>query len=161
MPILNTRLGADGRDAQGNPVALPSNMALAHRGPVLAVTLRPLELQRQAMVEQGQDMSPGVQGVALIDTGASQTCVDESAARAASIAVVGRGPVASASHDAHEVPIFAGQIEVAGLGAFNAQKAFGVNILNSQGIVALIGRDALQAAVFIYNGPDGSFSLSL
>ena len=67
--------------------------------------------------------------------------------------------MASATHPEEIVPIFAGQIQVQGLGEINAHRAFGAN-LETQGIVALIGRDVLKQLVLIYNGTDGSFTLS-
>lgn len=67
--------------------------------------------------------------------------------------------MASATHAEEVVPIFAGQIQVQGLGEINAHRAFGAN-LEPQGIIALIGRDVLKQLVLIYNGADGSFTLT-
>ena len=67
----------------------------------------------------------------------------------------------SATH-AHEIVlIFAGQLDITGIPQnVVVNRAYGAN-LASQGLVALIGRDLLASCILIYNGPDGSFSLSL
>ena len=36
----------------------------------------------------------------------------------------------------------------------------GVELSGKDGIVALIGRDLLKSAMFVYNGPDGTFALA-
>lgn len=71
------------------------------------------------------------------------------------------GPMTSATHDREIVPIFACQFEIGGFPhRFNAPRAYGAN-LESQGLIALIGRDLLASCVLVYNGLDGSFSLSI
>ena len=42
----------------------------------------------------------------------------------------------------------------------SVNRAFGAN-LAIQGLIALIGRDLLAQCVLVYNGLDGSFSLSI
>lgn len=44
--------------------------------------------------------------------------------------------------------------------AIDVPYALGAN-LDSQGLVALMGRDLLQVAVLVYNGTDGSIALSV
>ena len=79
----------------------------------------------------------------------------------AGLAVVDSGPMSSATHEAEIVPIFAAKLDIAGLpNDLQTHRAYGAK-LAPQGLIALIGRDALKACVLVYNGPDGSFSLSL
>ena len=85
MPILNIRIRAVVKGAHGNDRDLPSNQALALRGPVVTVSLRPLARQLQAMAERGEAVPAAVEGLALIHTGATHTCVDEVAARRAGL----------------------------------------------------------------------------
>jgi hypothetical protein len=67
----------------------------------------------------------------------------------------------SATHDNEIVPIYAGRLKVAGIPQYiDTNRACGAK-LEPQGLIALIGRDMLASCVLIYNGPDGSFSLSL
>ena len=69
--------------------------------------------------------------------------------------------MSSATHVDEIVPIYAGKIEILGISInVNVLKAYGAN-LESQGLVALIGRDLLAKCVLVYNGPDSSFSLSI
>ena len=126
---------------------------------MLTVALRPLEEQNRAMIERGETVPTAVEGLALVDTGASRTCVDQDAASRAGLNVIDRGSISSASHSAHSVPVFACEIEVASLGKIRLPKAMGVTLAN-QGLIALIGRDALGSTVFVYNGLTGHFSIS-
>lgn len=160
MPILNVRVRGVVKDAHGNDRELPANQALAQRGPVVSVSLRPLEEQCRAMAERGEAITAAVDGLALIDTGATHTCVDEAAAGRAGLNPIDHATISSATHSAHRVNVFAGEIEVAGLGRNRLPRAMGAT-LESQGLLAIIGRDALGSAVFIYNGPSGSFSIAL
>ncbi len=69
--------------------------------------------------------------------------------------------VASASHAAADQNVYPIQIEVVGLPiTVNAPRAIGAP-LQAQGILVLMGRDVLQHCVLVYNGPAGSFSLSI
>ena len=99
-------------------------------------------------------------GYALIDTGASITCVDINAARGAGMAIVDTGRMSSSTHSNEKVPIFAGQMAVENFKNIETKQAYGAK-LKDQGLVALIGRDALSSCIFIYNGSDGSFSLTI
>ena len=112
------------------------------------------------MVKHGEVVPATVDGLALIDTGASCTCVDQSAANRAGLTVIDRGTISSASHSAHSVPVFACEIEAAVLGQICLPRAMGATLEN-QGLLAVIGRDALRSTILIYNGPNGSFSISL
>lgn len=161
MPILNSRLQAESRDADGNIISVPPDSALQRLGPRLQLTLAPLEEHAKAIADKGETIPQPVSGFALIDTGASITCIDQGAADRAGLAVVDSGPITSATHEAEIVPIYAGKLDIAGLVTnLTTHRAYGAN-LASQGLIALIGRDALKRCVLVYNGLDGSFSLSL
>ena len=161
MPILNTRIDGEAEDSDGNKISLPKSAGLQHAGPRVAITLFPLEEHVKELAAKGLTPSAPVTGFALIDTGASSTCFDRGAAERAGLAVVDSGPMTSATHENEIVPIYAGRLTIQGISQnVNAFRAFGAN-LRPQGLVALIGRDLLASCVLIYNGPDGSFSLSI
>lgn len=161
MPILNTRIQAEARDQQGKPISIPLNMALQQAGPRVQITLSPLEDQIKLLADQGKDLPSPVTGYALIDTGASSTCIDQDAANKAGLAVVDSGPMDSATHVNEIVPIYAGRLNIEGLpNNIETKRAYGAS-LASQGLIVLIGRDMLANCVLVYNGPDSSFSLSL
>ena len=60
----------------------------------------------------------------------------------------------------HEVPVFAGKLVIPDFIDINLEYALGAN-LGGQNLIALIGRDLLQSAVLVYNGTDGTVSLSI
>lgn len=68
--------------------------------------------------------------------------------------------MASASHTKHEVPVYSAELVIPQFSAIDAEYAMGAN-LDGMNLVALFGRDLLQAAVLVYNGTDGSIALSI
>ena len=161
MPILNFRFEAKRKNEKGQIVSLPSVKVLQQLGPRVQVALSPLASQTKFFSQNGKKLPSPVVGLGLIDTGASSTCFDRNAATKAKLAVVDSGPMTSATHINEIVPIFAGRMTINGLPVhIDATKAYGAN-LAPQGLVALIGRDILARCVLIYNGIDGSFSLSI
>ena len=99
-------------------------------------------------------------GLSMVDTGGSCTCIDQDAANRAGLGVIDQWSISSASHSAHSVPVFACEIEVAGLGKIRPPKAMGVTLADPR-LIAAIRRDALHSTVFVYNGLTGHLSLSL
>lgn len=95
----------------------------------------------------------------MIDTGASLTCFDLTAARELGLPIVGKVTITSASHIDHPTPQFAGRLILPNLG-INVERGVGVE-LASQGLIALVGRDVLRHCTFFYNGPDGSVSCAI
>ena len=160
MPILSTRIEAKAVDNDGNEVAVPPLEALRSAGPRMEVLLSPLESQVQALAASGVSAPSPVHGWALIDTGATATCVDRTAAEKAGLAVVDSGPMSSATHPNEIVPIYAGQLMIRGLCSVNINRAYGA-VLETQGLVALIGRDILSNCQLVYDGHDGSFTLAI
>ena len=98
-------------------------------------------------------------GSALIDTGASHTCLDQQVANDLGLTIFGTGRMTSAPHSDVEVPLFVGKLVLPNI-TINVEGAMGAR-LEEQGLIALIGRDLLQNAVLIYNGVDGSVTLSI
>ena len=91
----------------------------------MTVSLRPLEEQSQAMAEPGETIPKAVERLALVDTAASRTRVDQDAWSRADLNVMDRGSISFASHSAHSVPLFACEIEVAGLEKFPSPRGNG------------------------------------
>ena len=164
MPILNSR--AEGVTEKGDVRPAPEFMV--RLGPVVQVTIHVPDDVAQAYADRGETSPPPNNGYAIIDTGATTTCFDVEAAKAAGLPQIGDADMSSASHTSSRVPVFAGKIFVPGLGiGINIPEGMGANLssinLNSDGeaLVALLGRDFLQNTVLVYNGPDGHFSLSM
>lgn len=134
--------------------------ALLDRGPVLNVEISiPTTLAR--LWDKQNLTVPGSQmGVALLDTGASRTCVDRDAIKELSIPSIGieRVYTPQGSEEQHKYPV---RISFPGtpLPSVEFGSAYGAS-LREQGIIALIGRDLLTHFVFTYNGPGGFITLA-
>ena len=127
---------------------------------MVTVSLRPLEEQSQAVAEPGETIPAAVEGLALVDTAASRTRVDQDAGSRADLNGMDRGSISSVSHSAHSAPVFACEIEVAGLGKIRLPRVMGVTLANPR-LIAIIRRDALHGTDFVYNGLTGHFSILL
>jgi len=161
MPILHTQLTGQGQTPDGKTVALPAPIALMQRGPIVQVTIGVEQNIAQQLVSQGAQLPQPVSGVALIDTGATSTCIDDAIAQQLKLPVVDVITIASASHPNSKQNVYPALIEVVGINIkFNAFRAIGVPLAN-QGIQVLIGRDLLQVCTLFYNGMIGSFTLSI
>ena len=89
----------------------------------------------QPLLQQGIALPSPISGMALIDTGATTTCIDEEAARQLKLPVVNVATVASASHSATQHNVFPIQIGISGLLiAINAPGAIGAP-LAAQGLL--------------------------
>jgi len=160
VPILSVTLQGEAQLPGGQKAVVPPAAALTRAGPVVKVSITPPEAVTQPILQAGGTITPYV-GLALIDTGASSTCIDEDVANTLSLPVVGRARMASATEPdsiRNQYPV---QIEFVGWGVKGgANRAIGAN-LKPQNLVALIGRDLLNKCLLVYNGPSGSFSLAL
>lgn len=101
-------------------------------------------------------------GEALIDTGASTTCIDRSVVAALQLQPVGQSDMSTPSGPRQPTSVFAvkvgfpqGKIPLRADGL----AVLGVD-LSGQNCCALIGRDFLSGAVLVYNGPGGFYSIS-
>jgi predicted aspartyl protease len=137
---------------------MPPATALQLRGPILQVSLTIEQNAGKGLVAQGKSVPTPRSGL-LIDTGASNTCVDEQAARALGLPVIDVANMQSASHEKHSCNVYPVQI-ITPIVTLNAPRAMGA-ALASQGLLVLIGRDVLQNCNLFYNGPAGQFTLSL
>jgi len=160
VPIFHTQLGLDVTDHDGNKVKLEPKAALLLRGPVFQVTLGIAESIAQQLAQQGQTVPEPIAGWALLDTGASSTCIDDAAAQKLKLPVIDKGKISSASHDSIDVNIYPALISFTGTPIkVNILKAMGAN-LKSQDLIALLGRDMLQNFAVFYNGVVGQITLS-
>ena len=138
---------------------MPPATALQLRGPILQVSLTIEQNAGKGLVAQGKTVPTPRSGLALIDTGASNTCVDEQTAKDLGLPVIDVANMQSASHEKHSCNVYPVQI-ITPIVTLNAPRAMGA-ALASQGLLVLIGRDVLQNCNLFYNGPAGQFTLSL
>ena len=159
MPILHTQITAQGKAPDGSVVAIPSPVALIARGPTIQVVVGVEEHIAQKLAQQGVSLPVPISGWALIDTGASSTCIDDAAAQKLHLPVVDVVTIASASHSATQQNVYPIQIDFMGVPIkINAPRAVGAP-LAAQNLLVLIGRDALQNCTLFYNGLAGTFTI--
>jgi len=161
MPILHSQYQATAKTPDGNVIQLPAQVGLATRGPLVQVTVSLADQIASELIKQGKTIPPPVQGLALIDTGAGSTCIDEEAAQKLQLPVVNVVSMASASHASTKANVYPAKFQITGLAiSFNAPMSIGAP-LAVQGLIALIGRDVLQHCTLIYNGNLGQISLCI
>lgn len=132
---------------------------LANKGLVMAVEVGVLQVLAADLTKRGKPIPSPQSGTAMIDTGAFRTAIDESA-----IIALGIQPTGQAMIGGQGGPKLQNlyQVEVAFPGSPFPKlpmEVIGVQI-KDQGIVGLIGRDILRYCVLVYNGQQGSWSLS-
>jgi len=163
MPILHIQFSPP-LQPDGSPYPQPLNspaLVLQQRGPILQVQLTVLQSMAQQLVQQGHTLPDPVSGLALIDTGASNTCIDDAAATQLQLPVIDTVTIASASHAASLQNVYPATLDIAGLQIpINVERAIGAP-LAAQGLIALIGRDVLIHGTFIYNGFTGSITFAI
>lgn len=77
---------------------VPPAIFLQRQGPCVQVTIGIVQSIAKQLIQQGKTLPKPVSGLALIDTGASSTCIDDSAAQQIQLPVINVVNVASASH---------------------------------------------------------------
>jgi hypothetical protein len=143
-------------------------MALQTNGPILNVLVHiPTALAQ--LLSQGTPIPSPQSGIALIDTGASHTCVDESSLVKLGVNPIGVATTRTAAGPANQsrYPV---RLEFPGEGLdLEFSSVTGVDLsgqaidigAQSHPIVVLVGRDVLSQCVLVYNGPGGFYSLSI
>lgn len=154
------------RDPDGNHS--PQNLQII--GPLLQVEVSVASALAQHLASQGQPLPAPVSGWALVDTGATSTCVHETV-----IAGLGANPIGVATtgtaHGPVQRALYAARLNFPAEG-FNLEfsSVIGVDLAGQSPpetkeagrlpLIALVGRDILMGCVFTYNGPGGFFTLS-
>lgn len=137
---------------------------LAGAGACLQVEVNLPQLLIEFLSEQGKPIPAPSTGMALIDTGASMTCVDESVFITLGINAIGLISLGTAAGPVQR-PIFPAKVAfpepklVVDLSRVVAVDLRGQNIQDVP-LIALVGRDILRHCQFIYDGSGGFFTLS-
>ncbi len=152
-------MSAQGKTPDGKTVDVPPAIALQARGPVIQVTVTLEQNAGQALVSQGKALPVPKAGLALIDTGASNTCIDEQAAKELGLPVIDVASMLSATHEKVPCNVYPVLISTPIVG-LNSPRTMGA-ALAAQGLLVLIGRDVLQSCTLFYNGVTGQFTLSV
>ncbi|MEX1129230.1 MAG: aspartyl protease family protein [Vicinamibacterales bacterium] len=122
----------------------------------------------KALTAEGQAVPALVNIRALIDTGASCTCVDPSVLVALGIPATGTATMntASSGQTPHVTEQFDVALAIPGATAtdqplvIQAIPVVAIELLAAQNFHALIGRDILSRCLFFYNGAMGHFSVA-
>ena len=99
----------------------------------------------------------GEQTAALIDTGASTSCIAEDFAKKLGLTPIDRQDIGGAG-GMKEHLIYLGMIFIPSLNAHKKAGFVGVESIGAQPV--LLGRDFLHGCVLIYNGPAGMVTIS-
>ena len=108
MPTLNFRV--ETKDQHSRTIAAPTGLC-AERS-FGAGDADDLGCARRILEGQGKPVPAVVNGTALIDTGASSTCIDQKAAEEAGLPTIAKAAMASASHAQHEVPVYSAKLVI-------------------------------------------------
>jgi hypothetical protein len=141
-------------------------LSLGPQGPVLNAIVSVSNERSAALTAAGQSAPKPVPIRALVDTGASSTCVDPSVLAALSLTPTGIVLLSTPStggtpHQAEQfdvaliIPAPAGPALV-----FRTMPVVASELLASQGFHALMGRDILDQCLFSYNGSIKLFTLA-
>jgi len=141
-------------------------LSMTQSGPVLDLVVGASAARLEALTEAGMPL-PAPQNVrALVDTGASCTCIDPMVFTALGLQPTGSMPMLTPSTgpipidaDTYDVGIIIPNGQQQGL-IFPNIAVSASELFSAQGIHALVGRDILQRCVLAYNGTAGFFTLA-
>ena len=137
---------------------------ISPQGPLLDVFLDISQARKNTLTKAGVAIPKPVQVTALIDTGASCTCIEPSVIHSLNITPTGSGVVSTPLTgknpqicNKYDISVLLIHPEINyQIGAIPVMesKVFG------KGIHALLGRDVLSKCLFIYNGVNQQYTIS-
>lgn len=161
MPILHTRLKPKPNKSRSKKARSTPRIVLRDDGPRIQVKISIAEPIAQELKKQKKPVPAPVVGYALVDTGASNTCIDERAVKRLRLQPTDVVRMTSASHRSAPKKVYPIRIEMVGLPVtIEVFRAIGSS-LDAQDLVLLIGRDVLENFTFFYNGPCGELTLAI
>jgi hypothetical protein len=141
-------------------------LSMSPNGPLMDAFVGVSQPRRNALTAAGQTVPNWVQIRALLDTGASGSCVDPSVLSSLALNPSGSIPMITPSTgttphvaDQYDVSLMIPCLNQAPL-VFHTIGVACVELLLGQGFHALIGRDILQQCVLTYNGNRNWFTLA-
>ncbi|HEX3069367.1 MAG TPA: aspartyl protease family protein [Thermoanaerobaculia bacterium] len=150
------------------PRVISGREMLVMTGPTAAVEIGfnadlfhadPAVVQQAINSAHAQPLSQLVE--ALIDTGASESCIDEDLARHLELPLIDH-QVGSGIGGKETFNVYLGHVRIAALGFIQYGRFMGVKLAaGSQPHQALLGRTLLQGMILVYDGRDGSVRLAV
>jgi predicted aspartyl protease len=159
MPIHNRFFLRPKREHEASPEGLAS------AGPLLQVQVEVPAAFAAYLAKKNQPVpTPGV-GWALIDTGATRTCVDNNLLNQLGMQATGTVTTGTAAGPTSQL-LYPAKLSVPGARLeIDFGSVIGVNLsgqsIAGQDVVVLLGRDVLSRCILVYNGPGGLFTLAL
>ena len=150
------------KSPQGNKIN-PNILFLS--GPIINIVISLPVVLADLYNKQGKSIPQPKTGIALIDTGATKSCVHNSVMKDLAINPIGviishtaNGPKQCNLFPAH-FTFPATNIEIDFTSVVEVDLTG--QVFDGQQIIALIGRDVLTKTIFIYNGPIGMYSIAM
>jgi hypothetical protein len=136
-------------------------------GPMLRALIGVSSAREHALLKAKRPIPAPVLVQALVDTGASCTCVDSAVLKGLGLPPTGKIMMATPSTgaaphttDQYDVALVIPGADAGALPYMHGTLAVAECDLAAQGLQALIGRDVLKDCVFHYNGSIASFTLA-
>ena len=151
MPVYNIY-------PQGLPTGAPQDL-LAAMGLLLQVEINVPQALATLLTSQGTTLPKPVTGSALIDTGATSCCVEESLVQGLGLQPIGQVTVCGQSGPKVQ-NVYLARMSFPGSPIPTLEfPLIGVQ-MTGQGLISLIGCDVLRHCVLVYNGPMGSYTIA-
>ena len=135
------------------------SQALTTDGPCIVVRISVPDALAQKLQSEGKPIPTPVEGLALIDTGATSSCVNYEVLKLLGLEPVGRIPVSGAAgialHTTYPARLDFPTLSLSS--TFN--QIIGVR-LSRPNISVLLGRDLLDRVIFTYDGPKRKLTIS-
>jgi predicted aspartyl protease len=132
---------------------------LREEGALLEVTVGQAKDVADSLRSQGKTVPDAVSAMAMIDTGASITAIDQDLAQSLGLVQTGVAPIAGVTGVQNQ-PIYAANLGLARPSvALDPWKMIG-SPLKIQNFQVLLGRDFLEQLTLVYDGSSGNFTLS-
>ena len=129
-------------------------------GPILQVAVGVSAPIAKILTEQKQTIPKPVLVIALIDTGASKTVIQDGIAKQLSLTARGVAQINTPSCNSYQCETYDISLSFVGFNVSIPLISVIEAPLSGQNISCLIGRDILKSGVFIYQGFTNSFTLS-
>lgn len=157
MPIYNRFVNL----LQGNQL---DPQALMMVGPILNVEISIPTALANLYSKTGISIPQPISGLAILDTGAYRTSVDNKTITSLGVQPVGLEPTLTPSGRKNQ-NTYPAHVKFPGTTIdLDFNEALGADLeeqkVNNQPIIALVGRDILSQCVFIYNGAMGTYTLA-
>lgn len=142
------------------PLDQTSLADLKEAGAIFSFQLRHPALLSERLRAEGRPAAAPITVRALVDTGATVSAIENSAARRLGLVRTGTISLAGVG-GVTEQPVYAAAVDFPGLGISSQDpiRLAGAD-LGSREFEFLLGRDVLERLVFEYDGPGGAFSLA-